>query len=66
MLTDILFLPLQCEGDQWNLVPNNSTTLFLLVLQDIAIRLSRTFDIKLDQFKRNHPGGGIGEEVDKR
>jgi len=48
------------EGDKWNLVPNNSTSIFLILLQGIAIELAKRFNISLEQFKTNHPGGAIG------
>lgn len=48
------------EGDEWNLVPNNSTSIFLILLQGIAIELAKRFEISLNQFKINHPGGAIG------
>lgn len=56
-----LILNLEHEGDQWNLVPNNSTTMNLIVLQLLAMRLADAMHITLEQFKENHPGGHIGE-----
>lgn len=56
-----LIMQLDHEGDKWNLVPNNSTTVYLIVLQALAIRLSELMDISIDVFKANHPGGHIGE-----
>ncbi len=55
-----LVLKLEHEGDKWNIAPNNSTTLNLIVLQMLAIRLSEVLDVKLEDFKENHPGGHIG------
>ena len=52
---------LQHEGDMWNIVPNNSTTVNLIVLQTLAIELGKRMQITLEQFKENHPGGHIGE-----
>ena len=49
------------EGDLWNIVPNNSTTLNLILLQMLSIRLSKRMNISLEEFKKNHPGGYIGE-----
>lgn len=52
------------EGDLWNIIPNNSTTLNLIILQTIAIRLSEKLGLTLeDDFKPNHPGGAIGERL---
>jgi len=56
-----LILDLQHEGDKWNIVPNNSTTLNLIVLQMLAMQISDKMGITLEQFKKNHPGGHIGE-----
>lgn len=58
-----LILRLDDEGDEWNIVPNNSTTVNLIVLQGIAIELGRRLGVTLDDFKVNHPGGGIGARL---
>ena len=55
-----LHIDMDQEGDEWNLVPNNSTSIFLILLQGIAIELAKRFKITLSQFKVNHPGGAIG------
>ena len=55
------------EGDLWNIVPNNSTTLNLIVLQELAIELSRRLHLDLERdFKPNHPGGAIGKFLRKK
>ncbi|MCR4797570.1 MAG: SIS domain-containing protein [Lachnospiraceae bacterium] len=59
----ILMLDLDNEGDEWDIVPNNSTTVNLIVLQGIAIEMAKRLEITLDDFKRNHPGGGIGAKL---
>ncbi len=56
-----LIISLEHEGDKWNIAPNNSTTLNLIVLQMLAVRLSDEMNIDLSEFKANHPGGHIGE-----
>lgn len=56
-----LILQLEEEGDPWNIVPNNSTTINLIVLQALAMQLAERMGITLKDFKRNHPGGFIGE-----
>lgn len=56
-----LVLKLEHEGDLWNIVPNNSTTLNLIVLQTLAMEICKRLDITLDEFRLNHPGGHIGE-----
>ena len=56
-----LIIKLEHEGDLWNIVPNNSTTLTLIVLQAVAMELSKRLELSLeDDFKPNHPGGAIG------
>ncbi|MCH5339031.1 MAG: SIS domain-containing protein [Acetatifactor sp.] len=58
-----LIMRLQNEGDEWDIVPNNSTTIYLIVLQGIAIEIGKRMGITLDDFKVNHPGGGIGAKL---
>lgn len=61
-----LIINLDHEGDLWNIVPNHSTTLNLIVLQKVAIELSKRLNLKLEEsFKPNHPGGAIGESLSK-
>ena len=60
-----LILDLDHEGDEWNIVPNNSTTVNLIVLQGLALNLAKRMGVTLEQFKRNHPGGAIGEKLRK-
>lgn len=56
-----IVLKLEHEGDMWNIMPNNSTTLNLIVLQALAMQVAERINLRLDDFKRNHPGGFIGE-----
>lgn len=58
-----IILDLEHEGDAWDIVPNNSTTVNLIVLQGLAITLAECMGITLQQFKSNHPGGFIGEQL---
>lgn len=61
-----LIINLEHEGDLWNIVPNNSTTLNLILLQEVAIELSKRFGLDLERdFKPNHPGGAIGAKLRK-
>lgn len=60
-----LVIDLKHEGDLWNVMPNNSTTIYLIVLQKIAIELSKRLNLSLeDDFKPNHPGGAIGKRLE--
>ena len=54
-------LELRHEGDLWNIMPNNSTTVNLIILQGLAMQIAASMGLKLEQFKENHPGGRIGE-----
>lgn len=61
MINKVIILDLSHEGDMWNIMPNNSTTLNLILLQTLAMHIAMRMDIKLEDFKENHPGGHIGE-----
>ncbi len=56
-----LTIKMEHEGDKWNRVPNNSTTLYLIVLQALAMQVSDRMGVTYDDFIRNHPGGAIGD-----
>ncbi|MBR1910821.1 MAG: SIS domain-containing protein [Treponema sp.] len=58
-----LILSLENEGDQWNIVPNNSTTVNLIVLQGLAMEIASRMGVTLSDFKKNHPGGHIGVQL---
>lgn len=58
-----LIMHLINEGDKWDIVPNNSTTVYLIVLQGIALEIAGRLGVTLDDFKVNHPGGGIGARL---
>ena len=58
-----IVLSLEHEGDSWNIVPNNSTILNLVVLQTLAMELSKRMGVRLEGFKPNHPGGAIGKKL---
>ena len=55
-----IIMELMHEGDMWNIMPNNSSTLNLIVLQGLAMEIAKRLEIPIEQFKRNHPGGHIG------
>lgn len=60
-----IVLELGHEGDLWNIMPNNSTTLNLIILQGLAMMTAERMGLDILQFKRNHPGGHIGELLGK-
>ena len=57
-------LDLEHEGDGWNVLPNNSTLLNLIVLQGLAMALIEHFGVPIDVLHANHPGGAIGAKLD--
>lgn len=58
-----IILNLAHEGDLWNIMPNNSTTMNLIVLQGLAMMIAKRMDLPIEHFKRNHPGGAIGDQL---
>lgn len=58
-----LIIHMEHEGDLWDIVPNNSSTLNLIVLQMLAIELAKKIGVTLSDFKENHPGGAIGDKL---
>lgn len=54
---------LEHEGDQWNIIPNHSTLLNLIILQTLAMELGKREQVTLETFKKNHPGGAIGTQL---
>lgn len=56
-----IVLDLIHEGDLWNIMPNNSTTINLIVLQGLAMLIAKNMGLDVKDFRRNHPGGHIGE-----
>lgn len=60
-----IILELRHEGDLWNVMPNNSTTVNLIMLQGLAMMVANKMNLEIGQFKRNHPGGQIGRRLEK-
>lgn len=60
-IADCVILDLEHEGDPWNVMPNNSTTINLMVLQGLVMELARRQQIDISVLKSNHPGGHIGK-----
>lgn len=60
-----LLLPLLHEGDSWDIVPNNSSTCYLILLQGLALYLAERFEVTLSNFKHNHPSGAIGKRLEE-
>ena len=60
-ISNSVVLDLRHEGDMWNIMPNNSTTLNLIVLQGLVMMIAANMKLSRDDFVRNHPGGAIGK-----
>lgn len=58
-----IFIDLEHEGDPWDIMPNNSTTIYLILLQELAMQIGLKMDIPLTAFRKNHPGGDIGTKL---
>lgn len=61
-----IVIDLNHEGDLWNIMPNNSTTMNLVVLQGLAMMVASRMGLDIGDFKRNHPGGHIGEILQEK
>lgn len=62
---DSIILDLEHEGDMWNIMPNNSTTINLIILQALVMHIAREMNISINEFKSNHPGGHIGKTLEE-
>ena len=58
-----LIMMLDNEGDAWDIIPNNSTSVYLIILQGIAVEIGRRMGVTIEDFRANHPGGGIGAKL---
>lgn len=58
-----LIMHLKNEGDEWDIMPNNSTSVYLIILQGMAIEIGKRMGVTIDDFRINHPGGGIGARL---
>lgn len=65
-IPNAIILELMHEGDLWDIMPNNSTTLNLIVLQGLAMQIARKKQLTITEFKANHPGGYIGKSLTKQ
>ena len=60
-IQNCIILKLNEEGDMWNIMPNNSTTINLIILQGLCMQIAKKRELQIEDFRRNHPGGHIGE-----
>ena len=60
-ISNCVILKLEDEGDMWNIMPNNSTTINLIIRQGLCMQKEKRRGIQIEEFRRNHPGGHIGE-----
>ena len=62
-IQNCLVMELVHEGDLWNIMPNNSTTINLIILQGLVMMIADRMNLSIESFKKNHPGGAIGEKL---
>ena len=60
-----LFIPDICEGDELELAPTTSTTVFLCLLDTITVALSSELEFTKEDFLSYHPGGNLGNTLRK-
>ena len=58
-----VIVELEHEGDQWDILPNNSSVVNLIVLQELAMQIAIDQSVCLSALRMNHPGGAIGEKL---
>ena len=64
IVDNTLCISLRHEGDLWDVMPNNSTTVTLILLQTVAMSVAEKAGLSLEEdFKPNHPGGIIGAKL---
>jgi D-arabinose 5-phosphate isomerase GutQ len=63
-IQNAVVIELEHEGDGWNILPNNSTVINLIVLQGLAMSLVEHFGVPIHVLHANHPGGAIGTKLD--
>ena len=51
------------EADILNIIPSVSTTIFMMLLDNIGIHLAEIQGLTKDNFRINHPGGDIGRSL---
>ena len=62
--SNCIIVDMEHEGDMWNIMPNNSTTLNLIILQGLVMTIAERMHLDLqNDFAPNHPGGAIGKEL---
>lgn len=56
-----IFLKIETEIDQSNIVPTSSLITYLAFLQSLSIEVIERRNFKINNFFDNHPGGSIGK-----
>lgn len=60
-----IIYPCECEADELNLAPTNSSTVSLVLGDAIACALSESYNFKRSDFFKYHPNGALGEALKK-
>jgi len=63
--TRVMFIPNVREGDELELAPTSSTTVFLCLLDTITVALSSDLEFTKEDFLSYHPGGNLGNILRK-
>ena len=63
--TRAMFIPNVREGDELELAPTSSTTVFLCLLDTITVALSSDLEFTKGDFLSYHPGGNLGNILRK-
>ena len=61
----VLFIPGVVEGDEHQLAPTTSTTVFLCLLDTLTVALSAELGFSKSDFLNFHPGGNLGSKLRK-
>ena len=59
----VMFLPIDQELCEFNLVPTSSTTVQIIFGDALAVALMNAKKFSLDQYASNHPAGRIGKRI---
>ena len=63
--TRVMYIPNVREGDELELAPTSSTTVFLCLLDTITVALSSDLEFTKEDFLSYHPGGNLGNILRK-
>lgn len=59
-----IYVPEIEEIDKFDIVPTTSISAYTVLVQSLGIYVSNLRNFTLKQFKKNHPGGSIGKQLE--